>query len=116
MEDRNKIKTELIVVIVEKDMSGEVIDAAKQGGADGATVMYGRVSGIHENARFFGITIEPEKEIVLILVDAAIRNAVLCSIQKKIEIDRPGMGIAFVLDVAKVIGSPHLNLMSDITD
>ena len=39
MEDRNKIKTELIVVIVEKDMSGELIDAAKQGGDDGATVM-----------------------------------------------------------------------------
>lgn len=116
MEDRNKIKTELIVVIVEKDMSGEVIDAAKQGGADGATVMYGRGSGIHENARFFGITIEPEKEIVLILVDVSIRNAVLCSIQQKIEIDKPGMGIAFVLDVSKVIGSPHLNLMSDIAD
>lgn len=103
-------KTELIVCIVERDFSGDVIDAAKRGGAEGATVLYGRGSGIHENERFFGITIEPEKEIILILIPQEIRNKVLCAIRDEIDIDQPGRGVAFVLDVTKVIGIPHLNM------
>jgi len=114
MDATPKIKTELIVVIVEKDMSGEVIDAAQRSGAEGATVLTGRGSGIHEKAKFFGITIEPEKEVVLILVSEDIRKAVLKSIAKEIEIDKPNHGIAFVLDVTKVIGIQHLNLTEDV--
>lgn len=112
----NNKKIQLVVVIVERDMSGEVIDAAKAGGAEGATVLYGRGSGIHENEKFFGITIEPEKEIVLVLIDAEIRNRVLCSIKERIDIDRPGNGVAFVIDVSKVIGIPHLNMMVNADD
>lgn len=109
----SNLNFELIVTIVEKDMADDVIDAAKQGGAEGATVIYGRGSGIHEKAKFFGITIEPEKEIVLILVDKSIRPSVLKSIAKGIDIDKPGHGVSFVIDVEKVIGIHHLDLHVD---
>ncbi|MDR1702181.1 MAG: P-II family nitrogen regulator [Sporomusaceae bacterium] len=103
-----EIKFELIVVIVNKGISADVIDAGKSAGAQGATVLRGRGSGIHEQAKFFGIVIEPEKEVVLILVDNKIRDNVLDSISQAIEIEKPGHGIAFVVEVPKVIGIPHL--------
>ncbi len=109
MDNAPKSSFELIVTIVEKDMSGDVIDAARAGGADGATVINGRGSGIHEKAKFFGITIEPEKEIVLILVDRTIRPAVMNSIGKALDIDKPGRGISFVLDVTHVMGLGSLS-------
>jgi len=114
MEQLPKIKFELIVTIVDKDMSGDVIDAAKRGGAEGATVLHGRGSGVHEKAKFFGITIEPEKEVVLILVPSEIRKAVLKSIAKEINIDQPNSGVAFVIDVTKVIGIRHLGMTDEL--
>lgn len=104
----DQIKFELIVTIVNKGVSPEVIDAAKSVGAQGATILRGRGSGVHEQAKFFGIIIEPEKELVLVLVDNKIRDVVLDAISKAIEIEKPGNGIAFVVDVSKVIGIPHL--------
>jgi len=113
MEHAPKINFKLIITIVEKDMADDVIDAAKNGGAEGATVLYGRGSGIHEKARFFGITIEPEKELVLILVSDDICKPVMRSIAKGIDIDKPGNGVCFAIDVSKVIGINHLHIFSD---
>ena len=102
-------KYELIVTIVEKGASPDVIDSARKGGAEGATVLYGRGSGIHEKAKFFGVTIEPEKELVLILVVERIRDRVMEAIRKGIDIDKPGNGISFVLDISKVMGINHMH-------
>ena len=37
------------------------MDVAKQAGARGGRIMRGRSSAIHEETKFFGITIHPEK-------------------------------------------------------
>lgn len=103
------MKIELIVTIVEKGVSSDVIDAANAGGAKGATILHGRGSGIHKKAQFFGLTIEPEKEVVLILVNSMIRETVMKSIAKGIDIEKPGNGVSFVLDVSDVIGTSMLS-------
>jgi nitrogen regulatory protein PII len=98
---------------VEKGAAGDVIDAAKAGGAEGATVLCGRGSGIHEKAKFLGIVIEPEKEVVLTLVESTKRDAIFKSIAKGINIDQPGAGIMFSLDITRVIGINHLMLCEE---
>ena len=60
----------LIVSIVRKGWGSTVLQAAVKAGARGGTVMSGRGAGIHEQERIFGMSIEPEKEIVLTLVYA----------------------------------------------
>ena len=112
-EEESKIKFELIITIVERHMSADVIDASRRGGAEGGTILKGRGSGIHERMKLLGLTIEPEKEIVLTLVDSTIRNQVVKEIAKEIDIDKPGHGILFVLDVSKVAGIPHLKMFSN---
>lgn len=114
--ENQRFNFEMIVTIVEKGYASDVIDAAHKGGAEGATVLNGRGSGVHEKAKFFGVTIEPEKEVVLVMVPSDIRNQVLKSIAKGIDINKPGHGVSFVIDLAKVVGISHLQVLADDYD
>lgn len=97
----------LIVTIVNKGFADVIVDAGKEAGAEGGTILYGLGIGIHEKATIFGIPIEPEKEIVLTLIPRDRTEAVLQSINQKGELYKPGKGIAFVLDVEKTVGINH---------
>jgi len=101
------IAYELIVTIVNKGMADTVVDATKQAGAEGGTIVYGRGTGIHEQAKLFSITIEPEKELVLTLIDREKTQQVMKSILEAADLDAPGKGIAFVLPVERTVGIPH---------
>jgi nitrogen regulatory protein P-II 1 len=70
--------------------------------------LYGRGSGIHEQQKILGIPIEPEKEIVLTLTYADQSDAILKEIVRAAELQKPGYGLAFVLSVDKVAGTPHV--------
>lgn len=102
-----KLSYDLIVTIVNKGFSGQVLEASREVGAEGGTIMSGRGSGIHETASLFSINIEPEKEIILTLVDRNITDKVLDKIMDKTELAEPGKGIAFVLQVEDVAGIAH---------
>ncbi|MFO8030452.1 MAG: P-II family nitrogen regulator [Cyclonatronaceae bacterium] len=99
---------ELIVSIIDKGFSEEIIKASREAGAAGGTILHGRGSGVHEYAKLLSFNIEPEKEIILTLVPEKITDQVLEAIVKKGELDKPGRGIAFVLNVEKVLGVNHL--------
>jgi nitrogen regulatory protein PII len=98
---------DLIVTIIDKGFSGEVLEASRAAGAEGGTIMVGRGSGIHEKGSLFSINIEPEKEIILTLVSRDITENVLNSIVERTELNKPGKGIAFVLEVDKAAGIAH---------
>ena len=99
---------QLIVTIVNKGKCGAVIDSSKKAGAEGGTIITGRGSGVHEKAKLFSFTIEPEKEIVLTLVPIDLTEKVLEAIVNATELNEPGNGIAFVMDVEKTTGINHL--------
>lgn len=99
---------DLIVTIVNKDSAELVVESARKAGAEGGTVLTGRGTGIHEQAKLFGITIEPEKEIVLTLISREKTAEVLEAIVREANLDKPGKGIAFVLEVQQVAGINHL--------
>lgn len=106
--DRIMKKFELIVAIVIKGFTEDIIDAAKSAGAGGCTIINGRGTGIHENTKLLGMLIEPEKEIILILVPTEITEKVLEAVRVAGNLDKPHRGIAFVLAVEKVAGICHL--------
>jgi nitrogen regulatory protein PII len=107
MENPEEISFQLIVTIVNKGMCGSVVDASKEAGADGGTIITGRGSGIHEKAKLFSFTIEPEKDIVLTLVPSYKAREVLDAIVLATELNEPGKGIAFVMDVEEITGINH---------
>lgn len=104
----SKIKFDLIVTIVNRGGAIDVVEASKRAGAEGGTIINGRGSGIHETAKLFGIPIEPEKDIVLTLIDHAKTDQVLQAITEEVGLNEAGKGIAFVLDVERTVGICHL--------
>lgn len=98
----------VIVSIVRKGWGDTVLEATMNAGAHGGTVLFGRGIGRNEQQRVFGIQIEPEKEIILTVVPAAIKERVLAEIVRAAELTMPGHGLAFTMPVESVAGIVHL--------
>lgn len=105
---KTELKHDLIVTIIKKGCSERIIQASKKAGAEGATVIYGRGTGIHEQKKLLGIPIEPEKEIIFTVITADKTEAVLDAIIKAGKLEQPASGIAFVMELKKVAGVVHL--------
>jgi len=99
-----KVNYEAIFVIVDKGSLDTVIDSAESAGSTGGTVIHGRGLGNQEKAKLFNIEIEPEKDIVLILSKADKTEDIVNAIKERLNIDKPGAGIIFVLDVKRTVG------------
>ncbi len=97
----------LIVTIVRKGWGSTVLEASVKAGARGGTVLFGRGAGINEQEKIFGMSIEPEKEILLTIVDRSQVDAVLAAVVEAGELNETGRGIAFVLPVDRVAGVAH---------
>ena len=102
--EKNETMYHAITTIVEKGKAEEVIEAATKAGSKGGTIINGRGSGIHETSKLFSMDIEPEKEIVLILSEAEMTQAIVSSIGERLKINEPGNGIIYVQDVNKTYG------------
>ena len=74
---------ELIICIVNNGFSDTVMEAAKDAGARGGTVLNARGTANKEAESFFHIAIQPEKEVVMILVPLNVKDAVLRSLYEK---------------------------------
>ena len=106
-------KVSLIVTIVRKGWGDKVLEASMRAGAEGGTILMGRGVGVHEKQKILGISIEPEKEIVLSVTYPDNNEAILQEIVKECDLEKPGAGIAFVVPVERVVGISHLLVKSD---
>ena len=95
---------ELIILIVSEGYSSIAMDAAKRVGAGGGTLIKGIGLGTAEATKFLGITIEPEKDIVLILTEKEEKRKVMEEITDKVGLAQEGRGICFSLPVDNVVG------------
>ena len=95
---------EVIMCIVNAGYSDAVMDAAREFGARGGTVIHARGTANIEAEKLFNIAIQPEKEIVMILVESAIRDDILHALYQNVGLKSEGKGIAFCLPVEQVVG------------
>lgn len=98
------IKYELVLCIVNTGFSDVVMDAARDVGARGGTIIHARGTANKVAEQVFNITIQPDKEIVMILVPANIKDDVLHAIYKMAGLKSEGQGIAFSLAVDDAVG------------
>lgn len=101
---KESMEHEVIFTIVERGLGEDVVDAATSAGARGATIINARGSGAHEHEMFFAMNIEPEKEIVMIIIEKEKSDNVINAIKETMHIDEPGKGVMFVMDVSKTSG------------
>ena len=99
----------LIISMVEDRQSKDVMDAAREAGATGATVLnQARGEGINPSKTFLGLSIESQVDVILMLVEEHLSRQILETIARVAEFDEtPGTGIAFQIDVDDAIGVRH---------
>jgi len=94
----------LIITIVNSGFFEPVMEAAKAAGATGGTLVHARGLGSKEAVKYLGITIQPEKDLVLILAPQEKRRAIMESITREAGLNTAGKGICFSLPVNHAIG------------
>ena len=92
----------LITCVVQRGLGDDVVKAASGAGAQGATVYFGRGTGVRERLGILGLAVEVEKEIVTILVAEDQVEGVFRAIFTAAKLDTPGMGIMYTTPVEKM--------------
>ncbi len=95
---------EVIICIVNAGFSDAVMDAAKEFGARGGTVIHARGTANSEAVKKFEIPVSPEKEMVMILVPSEIKDDILHALYRAVGLKTPGQGIAFSMPVDAAVG------------
>ncbi|NMA94631.1 MAG: P-II family nitrogen regulator [Clostridiales bacterium] len=101
---KDDMEYESIFTIVERGLGQEVVDNATAAGARGATIINARGSGIHHDTTFFSMRIEPEKEIVMIIIEKDKSEKIIDAIKTSMDLEKPGKGIIFSMDINRVSG------------
>ena len=99
----------LILAFVEDTKTDVVMQAARDAGATGCTVINNaRGEGLEESKTFFGLTLQTQRDVVLLLVEKHLSRQILENIGEVGEFDaKPGTGIAVVVDVEDAVGVLH---------
>lgn len=95
---------ELIFCIVNNGFSDAVMDTAREFGARGGTVINARGTANPDAEKIFHIKVQPEKEMVMIIVPTEIKDDILHALYKEVGLKTPGQGIAFSLPVEETVG------------
>jgi hypothetical protein len=99
----------MLITLVEDGRTDAVMNAAREAGATGATVIHNaRGEGLEVSKTFFGLTLETQRDVILFLVEQNRSRHILEEIARVGRFDEePGAGIAFQLDVEDAVGIVH---------
>ena len=95
---------EVIFVIVDAGFAEEAMAIARAEGVRGGTILNARGVTREQEAAFFGITIQPEKEILMTVVEKDMKDKVLNALYSQMDMAKKAKGIAFSLPVSDVAG------------
>lgn len=104
MSTTTKEPYQLILAVVNSGHFDEVMEAAKSAGANGGTLIHARSLGSKEAVKYLGITVQPEKDLVMILAPQEKRHAIMESITAAAGLNTDAMGSCFSLPVNSVMG------------
>lgn len=91
----------LITAIVQRGKADDLVKAAQEAGAQGASVHYSHGRGVRERLGILGLAVEAEKETIHIIVSSDQANRVFERIYRMGGFDTPGMGFMWVTPVEK---------------
>ena len=103
------MRFKLLVAFVDDHKTQAVTEAARDAGATGCTVVTNaRGEGLEKKKTFLGLTLETQRDMVLLLVEEHRARQILERVGEVGEFDSsPGTGIAFQLDVEDAVGVAH---------
>ena len=99
----NESKIVMIISIIDKGNTEILMNAAREAGANGGTVVRGKGTGA-DIAKFFGVSISEEKELVYILARRENRDAIMKAIMEKSGVNKNFHPVTFSIPVDCVVG------------
>ncbi len=99
----------LIIALTEDSITDKVVDAAREQGATGSTVISSaRGEGMEVAKTFLGLSLDTQRDVILLLVEEHLCREILEAMASAGEFEaNPGSGIAFSIDVEDAVGVSH---------
>jgi hypothetical protein len=103
-KDMSHKKHDLIIIVANQGYSDELMNCAKEAGATGGTVINAR-GLIHRGpVKFFGITVQEEKEIILILANRNKQVPIMQAVSQNFGLAAKARSIVFSLPAENITG------------
>ena len=93
----------MMVTITNRQLTRKFVECYKEKGAQVGSVTVGMGTAANEILDYFGLD-GMEKSVLFHLVTDAAWRQIKAALRKKMQIDLPGMGIAFIIPVSSVGG------------
>lgn len=92
-----------IMTVLERGLGAECMKLARAAGARGGTIVHAHGAGVPQDF-YFPLTIEPQKDIVMIVAKRESATQIRKAIYVNMQIERKGAGIIFALPVTRTLG------------
>ncbi|MBE09615.1 MAG: transcriptional regulator [Rhodospirillaceae bacterium] len=119
MKDRHIVKlsdVKLITCVLQDGLAEEVLEAAKNVGAQGATVSYARGTGVRDRMGLMGVFIDEQKEVIRVIVSEEQASRVFEAMHLAAGLDTPGKGIIYLSDLNSVATYIPEDVLTSIED
>ncbi len=98
----------LLITIVEKGLGSKVIEVSKTCGCEGGTIIPGQGTSGKSASSFWGLTFDPERDVVFSLIEKDKVRTVMDTISENLDLNEPNKGISFIVNVQAAAGISHL--------
>ncbi|PWG63878.1 transcriptional regulator [Sediminicurvatus halobius] len=98
------MKFAALVAVLAEDMEDAAIDAARNAGAGGVTILGGRGIGIEEKKTFFGLTYEGSQSVLLFVLEKKLSVRVLKALTRDLDLQNGSKGVVFTLPLEHLAG------------
>jgi nitrogen regulatory protein PII len=95
---------DLVLAVVNQGYADEAMEAARLAGATGGTVIHARGVGMKQAEKFFGVSVQAEKEVLFTVVPGKLRQAVMDAIASKAGPGTDAGAVVFSLPVDEARG------------
>jgi len=103
---------EIVLAIANEGHTDAVMDAAREAGARGGTVLHGKGTGSKDAEKFFKVSIASEKEVIMIVAKSSEKAEIMRSIVNKAGIGTEAGAVVMSLPVSAVAGFGMLDSVS----
>ena len=99
-----EIKNDLIIAVINHGYSDDFMTVAREAGASGGTVIHARGLAHEGPVKFFGVSVQEEKEIILVVTNREKKLPIMEAVSRSCGITSKAEGLIFSLPVDSVMG------------
>ena len=95
---------DLLIVISNQGYNEQVMDAAREVGARGGTIIHARGTGMNKAEKFLGISLASEKDVIYIVTPTEKKTEIMQAIMHKAGPETPAGAVCFSVPVSDTAG------------